>query len=80
MLLGVGHLFGAAHVPVADGGDDGQVWGDGGRRHVEADLIVALPGRAVCDVRGPNLPRSLYEPLRNEWAPEGREERVLPTV
>src|SRR5215212_5923565 len=80
VLLGVGHLLGAAHVPVADWGDNRQVRGDGGCRHIEADLIVTFSSRAVRDVRRPNLPRSLNEFLRYKRAPEGREERVFPAV
>ena len=80
VLLGVGHLLGAVHVPVAHRGDDGQVGGDGGRRHVEADLVVALARRAVGDVGGPDLPRGLDQLLRDERARQGRKERVFSAV
>ena len=80
MFLRVGHLLGAAHVPVAHGRDDCEVGGDGGCGDVEADLVVAFARRAVSDVRRPHLARSLDEFFRYERACERREERVLPAV
>src|SRR5919107_2889323 len=55
-----------------------EVRGDGGRGDVEADLVVALAGRAVGDVGRPHLARRLDEFFRDERPTERGEERVPP--
>src|SRR5215210_7817862 len=80
VLLGVGHLFGAAHVPVSYRGHDREIRGNRSRRHVEADLVVALSRRAVGNMGGPDLPRGLDQLLGDKRACQGRKERVLPAV
>src|SRR3712207_5266969 len=80
VLLGVGYLLGAAHVPVADRGDDREVRSDRGSGHVEANLVVALACGAVGDDLCADLARRLHEFLGYERPPEGCEERVLAAV
>src|SRR3712207_2784314 len=80
VLLGVGHLLGAAHVPVANRGDDLEVRGDRGCSHVEANLVVALAGGAVGDDLCADLTRGLDKFFGYEWPPEGCEEWVLAAV
>ena len=52
MVVGVVDAVLAGHAPAADRGDDLEVGRERPRRHLEADLVVALAGAAVGDAVG----------------------------
>jgi hypothetical protein len=70
----------AGQVPFAPRGDDLDV----GRQRViaelEADLVVAFPGRAVGHRIGPDLARDLDLPLGDQWPRNRGAEQIQPFV
>ena len=76
MLVGVGDLLVARHVPLARRGYDLDLRGEGRGRHVEAHLVVALAGAPVGDGEGLLFEGDAHEVLGDEGPSEGRGERV----
>ena len=80
VLLRVGDLLVAAHLPLAHRGDHLQVGRQRRDRRLDAHLVVPLAGAAVGDRVGPVLAGRVAGQLRQQGAAEGGEERIAPLV
>ena len=77
---GVLELLGARPLPLAHWRDDLQFGGERLEGDVEADLVVALARAAVGDRGGAVIARDAHHELGDQWAAQGRRQRVLPLV
>ena len=73
-------LLARGEVPLAPRRDDLDVGHQRVGAELEADLVVALAGRAVRDRVGPGLARDLDQVLRDQRARDRRAEQVLALV
>ncbi len=80
MLLSVGDLRLAVHIPVPHRGHDAQFRCHCLHRYIEPHLIVALPGAAVPDGCRPLGPRYLRQLAGDERPGQGSGEGVLPLI
>ena len=76
MGLGVVDGLVAGQGEVADRGDAGEVRGEVGDAHLEADLVVALAGGAVADDRRAVLARRRHQVLDDDRPGERGHQRV----
>ncbi len=80
VLARVGDLLLAAHLPGAHRRDHLQLGRERRDRRLDAHLVVALAGAAVRDRVAAALARVLDRQLRDQRAPERREQRVAAAV
>ncbi|GBC90786.1 hypothetical protein HRbin14_01541 [bacterium HR14] len=76
-LAGVFDLFGAGHVALAHGGDNGHLGHQRAEDKLDAELVVAFARAAVCEgVHAGKRLRHLHGFLRNQRAGNRRAERI----
>jgi hypothetical protein len=73
-------ILAAADIPLTPRRDDGQFGRERGKRHLEAHLVVALAGAAVCERVGPDAVGHFDLTLGDEWTRHGGAEEVFPIV
>jgi hypothetical protein len=76
----VDRVFAAADIPLAPRRDDGQFGRERREGHLEAHLIVALPGASVRERVGADTVRNLHLTLGDERPRHGGAQQVLPIV
>src|SRR5439155_6396844 len=80
MLGSIGYLMVACHAPLAHRRNDFQVRGEGVERDIEAHLVVAFAGAAMCYSYSSFCSCYLNQEACDQWACQGGCTRILPLV